>query len=119
MRLMRSCYALARCSSHEHFVKALEQFDEIKLDYVKCKTALNDVLDPEVLSEFLISVADLFNQCFNLYRNAKLGMLTSPGKPLVYHEDNGTIDVESEDSVLQVAKSVSVISSSPSIAQKI
>ena len=119
MRLKQSRDDLARCSSHEHFVKALEQFDEIKLDYIKCKTALNDVLDPEVLSELLEGVADLFNQCFDLCKNAKLGMLTSPRKPLVYHEDDGTIDVESEDSVLQVAKSVSVISSSPFTARKI
>ena len=61
MRLKRSRDALAKCSLHEHFVKALEQFDEIKLDYVKYKTTLNDVLDPEVSSEPLESVADVFN----------------------------------------------------------
>ena len=33
MRLKQARDALARCSSHEHFVKALEQFDEIELDY--------------------------------------------------------------------------------------
>ena len=64
-----------------NFVKALKQFDEIKLDYVKYKTALNDVLDPEVSIELLESVTDLFNQCFNLYENAIRGMLTSPRKP--------------------------------------
>ena len=119
MGLKRSRDALARCSSHEHFAKALEQFDEIKIDYVKYKTALNDVLDPEVSNELLESVADLFNQCFNLYENAKLGMLTSPRKFSVHHEDNGTIDVEPEDSVSQVAKSVSATSSSTFIAQEV
>ena len=119
MRLKRSRDALARCSSHEHFAKALEQFDEIKIDYVKYKTALNDVLDPEVSNELLESVADLFNQCFNLYENAKRGMLTSPRKFSIHHEDNGTIDVEPEDSVSQVAESVSATSSSTFIARQV
>ena len=119
MGLKRSRDALARCSSHEHFAKALEQFDEIKIDYVKYKTALNDVLDPEVSNELLESVADLFNQCFNLYENAKRGMLTSPRKFSVHHEDNGTIDVEPEDSVSQVAESVSATSSSTFIARQV
>ena len=52
MRLKQSRDALARCSSHEHFVKTLKQFDEIKLDYVKYKTASNDVLDPKASNEF-------------------------------------------------------------------
>ena len=69
--------ALARCSSHKHFVKALKQFDEIKLEYLKFKTALNDVLDAEISNELPESVADLFNQCFDLYENSKRGMLTS------------------------------------------
>ena len=119
MGLKRSRDALARCSSHEHFAKALEQFDEIKIDYVKYKTALNDVLDPEVSNELLERVADLFNQCFNLYENAKRGMLTSPRKFSVHHEDNGTIDVEPEDSVSQVAESVSATSSSTFIARQV
>ena len=119
MRLKRSRDALARCSSHEHFAKALEQFDEIKINYVKYKTALNDVLDPEVSNELLESVADLFNQCFDLYENAKRGMLTSPRKFSVHHEDNGIIDVEPEDSVSQVAESVSATSSSTFIARQV
>ena len=119
MGLKRLRDALARCSSHEHFAKALEQFDEIKIDYVKYKTALNDVLDPEVSNELLESVADLFNQCFNLYENAKRGMLTSPRKFSVHHEDNGTIDVEPEDSVSQVAESVSATLSSTFIARQV
>ena len=102
-----------------NFVKALKQFDEIKLDYVKYKTALNDVLDPEVSIELLESVADLFNQCFNLYENAMRGMLTSPRKPSVHHEDQGTIDVEPEDSVSQVAEMVSTTSSSTFIARQV
>ena len=119
MRLKRSRDALAKCSSHEHFAKALEQFDEIKIDYVKYKTALNDVLDPEVSNELLESVADLFNQCLDLYENAKWGMLTSPRKFSVHHEDNGTTDVEPEDSVSQVAESVSATSSSTFIARQV
>ena len=119
MRLKRSRDALARCLSHEHFAKALEQFDEIKIDYAKYKTALNDILDPEVSNELLESVADLFNQCLDLYENAKWGMLTSPRKFSVHHEDNGTIDVEPEDSVSQVAESVSATSSSTFIARQV
>ena len=94
MRLNRSRDALERCLSHEHFAKAFEQFDEIKLEYVKYKTVLNDVLDPKVSSQLLESVADLFNQCFDLYENAKWGMLTSPRRPPVHHEDDRTVDVE-------------------------
>ena len=119
MRLKRSRDALAKCSSHDHFAKALEQFDEIKIDYAKYKTALNDILDPEVSNELLESVADLFNQCLDLYENAKWGMLTSPRKFLVHHEGNGTIDVEPEDSVSQVAESVSATSSSTFIARQV
>ena len=92
MLLKRSRDALARCSLHEHFVKTLEQFDKIKLEYIKYKTALNDTLDPEVSSEFLESVADLLNQCYNLYENAEWVMSTSPRKPSVRHENNRTID---------------------------
>ena len=99
MHLKQSRDALARCSSHELFVQALEQFDEIKLDYVKYKTALNDVFDPEVSSEFLHSVAHLFNQCFDLYENAKRSMLTSPRKPSVHYENDGTIDIKPENNV--------------------
>ena len=80
MRLKRSRDDLARCSSHEHF-------DEIKLGYVKYKTALDNVLDPEVSNELLESVADVFNRSFDLYENAKRGMLTAPRKPSVHHED--------------------------------
>ena len=119
MRLKRSRDALAKCSSHEHFAKALEQFDEIKIDYVKYKTALNDILDPEVSNELLESVADLFNQCLDVYENAKRGMLTSPRKFSVHHEDNGTIDVEPEDSISQVAESVSATSSGTFIARQV
>ena len=120
MRLKRSRDALAKCSSHEHFAKALEQFfDEIKIDYAKYKTALNDILDPEVSNELLGSVADLFNQCLDLYENAKWGMLISPRKFSVHHEDNGTIDVKPEDSVSQVAESVSATSSSTFIARQV
>ena len=46
-------------------------------------------------------------------------MLTSPEKSLVHHEDNGTIDVEPEDSVSQVAERVSVTSSSTFIARQV
>ena len=46
-------------------------------------------------------------------------MLTSPRKPSVHYEDDGTIDVEPEDSVLQVVESVSVTSSSTFIARQI
>ena len=96
-----------------------EQFDKIKLDAVKNKTALNDVLDPEVSNDLLESVADLFNQCFDLYENAKRGMLTSPRKPSVNHKDDGTIHVEPEDNVSQVAERVSVTSSSTFIARQV
>ena len=101
------------------FCQSPRQFDKIKLDYVKYKTALNDVLDPEVSNELLESVADLFNQCFDFYENAKRGMLTSPRKSLGHHDDQGTIDVEPEDSVSQVAERVSVTSSSTFIAQQV
>ena len=119
MRLKRSRNSLARCSSRENFVKALEQFDKVKLEYVKYKTARNDVLDPEVFSELLESTADLLNQCFDFCENAKEGMLNSPRKSSVHHEDNGTIDIEPEDSVLQVAESVSVTSRSTFITRQI
>ena len=119
MRLKRSRDALARCSLHEHFFKTLKQFDEIKLECVKYKSALNDVLDSEFSNELLESVADLFNQCFDLYENAKQDMLTSPGKPSIHHKDDEIIDIESEGSVLQVAKNVSVTSSSTFIARQI
>ena len=115
MRLKQSRDALARCSSQEHFAKAFEQFDEIKI----LTTALNNVLDPEVSNELLESVADLFNQCFDLYENAKPDMLTSPREFSVHHEDDGTIDVEPEDSVSQVAESVSATSSSTFIARQV
>ena len=46
-------------------------------------------------------------------------MLTSPKKHSAHHEDDGTIDVEPEDSVSQVAESVSVTSSSTFIARKV
>ena len=46
-------------------------------------------------------------------------MLTSPRKPSVHHEDDGTIDVEPEDSVSQVAESVSETSSSTFIARQV
>ena len=94
MRLKRSRNASARCLSHEHFVKALEQFDKIKFDSVKYQTALNEAIDPEVSSELLESVADLFNHCLDLYENAERSMLTSPRKSSVHHEDDGTINVK-------------------------
>ena len=119
MRLKQSRNALARCSSHEHFFKALEQFDEIGLECVKYKSALNDILDPEFSNELLGSVADLFNQCFDLYENAKQNMLTSPGKPSIHHKDDEIIDIESEGSVSQVAENVSVTSSSTFMARQI
>ena len=46
-------------------------------------------------------------------------MLASPRKFSVHHEDNGTIDVEPEDSVSQVAESVSATSSSTFIARQV
>ena len=85
MRLRRSRDALSRCSSHEYFVKALEQFDEIKLEYVKYKTASNDVLNLEVSSKLLGSVADLFILCIDLHENAKRGILTSTRNPSFHH----------------------------------
>ena len=48
-----------------------------------------------------------------------MGILTSPRKPSVHHEDDGTIDVESEDSISQVAESVCVTSSSTFIARQV
>ena len=76
------------------------------------KTALNDVLDPEISNEFLESVANLLNQCFDLYENVKRGMLTSTRNPSVHHEDDRTTDIQPENSVSQIAESVSVTSSS-------
>ena len=64
------------------------------------------------------SVADLFNQCFDLYENAERGMLTSPRKPSVHHEDDGAIDIHLEESVSEMAESVSAIFSSPFVARK-
>ena len=119
MRLKRSRDAPARCSSHKHFVKAIEQFDEIKLDYVKYKMALNDVLDPEISSELLESVADLLNQCCDLFESTKRGMLISTRNPLVHYEDNGTVDIEPEDSVWQVDESASVTSRSTFITWQV
>ena len=46
-------------------------------------------------------------------------MLISPRKPSVHHENNDTTDVEPEDSVSQVAESISVISSSTFISRQI
>ena len=54
----------------------------------------------KVSSEFLESVNNLFNQCFNRNANAKLGMFaSSPTKPSVHYEENGMIDIKSEGSV--------------------
>ena len=74
MRLKRSRDGLAKCLSLEHFVKVFEEFAEIKLEYVKYKTTLNDVLDPDVSSKLLESVVDLFNQCVDPDKNTKSGM---------------------------------------------
>ena len=64
-------------------------------------------------------MAHLFNQCFDLYENAKRNMLISTRNILVHHEDDGTIDVEAEDSVSHIAESISVTSSSTFIARQI
>ena len=46
-------------------------------------------------------------------------MLISTRNILVHHEDDGTIDVEAEDSVSHIAESISVTSSSTFIARQI
>ena len=46
-------------------------------------------------------------------------MLTTPRKPKLHHEDDGTMNVEPEDSVSQVGESVSVTSSGTFIARQV
>ena len=46
-------------------------------------------------------------------------MLTSPRKSSVHHENDGTIDVEPENSVSQVAESVRMTSSSTFITRQV